>query len=366
MLFSGDFAPVLKPEEINADHFESFQNILLGVDCHITNLECPLTSNEKRIDKIGPSLKAPNGAIKLLKQARVDVACLANNHSFDYGETGLRETIDICEQNGIDTVGIVNRTGNKKLWLIKEIDGKKIGFINCCEHEFSVREEGKLGANGYDPIRCFYEISALRPQVDWLFVIYHGGNEYYPLPRPGLKTAFHYLADLGADAVIGHHTHVISGYEIYKGKSLIYSLGNLFFPCKGESEEWYLGMLGLFTIDRTIQFELIPFEQCRSGLKVELLSEQTLDCHKKNIACLSKIIADDDSLRQMWGKCVHNKASSYLKQIPGISFIGKILHKLGFPLNRVLPYKSRLLTVNLLRCQSHFELLVSSFKELKK
>ena len=90
-----------------------------------------------------------------------------------------------------------------------------------------------MGASGYDPVNAYYEaIQALRPKVDWLIVLYHGGNEYYSLPRPGLKKDFHYLADLGADLVVGHHTHVISGYEIYNGKPLIYSLGNFFFPYK--------------------------------------------------------------------------------------------------------------------------------------
>lgn len=366
LIFSGDFAPLIDPSTISENHFTALEDILAKADCHVTNLECPLTLVEKSIEKIGPALKAHPEAIKLVKNARVDVACLANNHIFDFGATGLQETVNICEQNGMATLGIVNRPDAKTSWLIKEIKGKKIGFLNYCEHEFSVREEGEFGANGYDPIRCFYEVSVLRSQVDYLIVIYHGGNEYYPLPRPGLKKAFHYLIDLGADAVIGHHSHVISGYEIYKGKPLVYSLGNFFFPYENEPAAWHLGMLCLLTIAETILVELIPFGHCRSGLKLNLLAEQDNIKHKKNVAYLSKTILDDSSLQHMWKKFVRDKTKGCLKQIPGISLFGKVLLKLGFPLNKVLPDKKVLAALNLLRCQSHYELMVSSTKEASK
>ena len=82
----------------------------------------------------------------------------------------------------------------------------------------------------------------MRAQVEKVVVIYHGGNEYYPLPRPELKKTFHFLADIGADAVVGHHTHVFSGYEMYNGIPLVYSLGNFFFPLEGEPEESRYGV----------------------------------------------------------------------------------------------------------------------------
>jgi hypothetical protein len=367
LLFSGDFAPLIDPSKIIENHFSALKSILAETDCHITNLECPLTLVEKSINKTGPALKAQPDTIKLLNQARVNVACLANNHIFDYGETALQETIKICEENDIKTIGVVNRPDGKKAWLIKEIKGKKIGFLNYCEHEFSVREEGEFGANGYDPIRCFCDVSTLRSQVNYLIVIYHGGNEYYPLPRPGLKKAFHYLIDLGADAVIGHHPHVISGYEMYKGKPLIYSLGNFIFPYENEPEAWHLGMLCFLAINEKILVELVPFGQCRSELKVDLLAEQDKVKHKINIDNLSKIIMDDSSLRQMWNKFVHEKAKGYLKQIPGVSFFGKVLLKMGFPLIKVFPDFKLLSVINIMRCQSHYDVTIDAMeKQLKK
>ena len=100
-----------------------------------------------------------------------------------------------------------------------------------------------LGASGYDPVKAYYDINNLKALSDYVIVIYHGGNEYYPLPRPGLKNTFHYLADLGADVVIGHHRHVYSGYEIHNTTPLIYSLGNFWFPFENEPEESNFGVL---------------------------------------------------------------------------------------------------------------------------
>lgn len=363
LIFSGDFAPLIDSSTIRENQFEELNDTFVGADCHITNLECPLTFSEKKIEKTGPSLKAHPDAIRLLKHARVDVACLANNHIFDYGETGFQETITTCEQNSIATLGIVNRPDAKTSWLIKEIKGKKIGFLNYCEHEFSVREDGEFGANGYDPIRCFYEISTLRPQVDYLIVIYHGGNEYYPLPRPGLKKTFHYLADLGADAVIGHHTHVISGYEMYKGKPLVYCLGNFFFPYENEPEEWHIGMLCKLCIKENIKVEFIPFQQCKSGNSINLFPEKPGNSILNKVELLSAVIKDDAVLNKKWQDYVEVRANGCLKQIPGMCFWAKVLLKLGVPLSFVLPHSKTISIFNVLRCRSHFDVIIKSLKK---
>ena len=71
-------------------------------------------------------------------------------------------------------------------------------------------------------------------------------------PDPDLKRDFHFLADVGADAVIGHHTHVFSGIENYRGKPLIYSLGNFFFPMEGEPESWSRGVICRLTVDDAV------------------------------------------------------------------------------------------------------------------
>jgi len=363
ILCSGDFAPLLNSGSQNIDPFQDIQKLISNANAHITNLECPITTLNQPIAKTGLVLKAIPENITLLKEAGVSIACMANNHIFDNGETGITDTMKICNEHGINTLGIVNRTDNKPHWLITEIKGKKIGFLNYCEHEFSVREPGLIGACGYNSIDAFYDISKLKSSVDVLVVIYHGGNEYYALPNPELKKTFHYLADLGADAVIGHHTHVYSGYEIYNDKPLVYSLGNFFFPLENEPESWHLGLLCMLNISDKIQIDLYPILQCEEKMKVSLVHGEKLAQLKENIDQLSRKIGNDDLLWKSWSEYSEKMRLGYLKQFPCLTLPIRILLKLGLPLSYIMPKKRLRLFTNLLNCQAHLEILKKALKE---
>ncbi len=362
VLLTGDFAPLIDPKEVSDRHFNDIQQIISNCDLHITNLECPLTKSETKIQKTGPHIKASKDNVKLLKLANVDIACLANNHIFDFGEQGIRETINVCKETGIDCIGIVNREDGQKQWIIKEIEGRRIGFINYCEHEFSVRDNGLLGACGYDPINAFYDIQFLKTKVDYLIVIYHGGNEYYPLPNPQLKRDFHYIADLGADAVIGHHTHVISGFEIYKAKPLVYSLGNFFFPYPNEPEEWHMGLICELIIHDNINIKLHPVIQCKNNLDVMLVNESMNNLITQKIENLSKILNNNEELEKAWQEYASDMKMGYLKNILGMGKVERLLLKLRYPENRLFNKIKIISLYNLLRCRAHFELLMSSLK----
>lgn len=359
IIFSGDFAPLLEPKELQEDHFSDIQELVLACDLHVTNLECPLTLSGKKIEKSGPHLKAHPDAVKLLKQAGVDIACLANNHIFDYDEQGLLDTINACGENEIECLGVVSRPDNKPQWLIKEVKGKKIGLLNYCEHEFSVRERGLLGASGYDPIDAFHDIKLLRPKVDWLIVIYHGGNEYYALPRPALKKDFRYLADVGADVVIGHHTHVFSGYEIYNEKLLVYGLGNFFFPFEGEPEPWNIGALMILKLKRHLEFELNFINQCNSDTKVRLILNEQKVISENVVSKLSDIISNDEELRNYWQDYVIQNGPGLERAFLYPSIYDKILYKAGFKV-----YSKRHIGVmlNIERCRSLADLFFDSLK----
>jgi len=362
LLFSGDFAPIIQSENIGDQHFTGITDIISSADLHITNLECPLTSSKKPIDKTGPSIKSDPVAVTLLQQAKVNIGCLANNHIFDYGEQGIKETIKVCESNNIDTLGIVAREDKRDHWLIKEVRGKKVGFLNYCEHEFSVRGKGLMGACGYDPIEAFYEVGHLKHMVDYLIVIYHGGNEYYPLPRPDLKKDFHYLADLGADAVIGHHTHVFSGYEIYNLKPLIYSLGNFFFPYDGEPESWHEGILCQLKIENTIEIEFMPVLQCKKGFEVIKMSKDKGDSLMNTIEILSNLIRNEEELQKKWDNYVSTIGDGLSNQILFTTRFDKALLKVPI-LKNYSNNKNRWKAIlNILRCRSLEQLLIDNLK----
>lgn len=362
LLFSGDFAPLADAADVPGADCSDIREIADECDLHVTNLECPLTSAEMPLKKTGPSVKAGLHAVELLNKAGVRLACLANNHIFDYGEKGLKDTIDICSLNGIDVVGITN-TDNKDLrTAIREINGIRIGFLNYCEHEFSVRDRGQPGACGFDHADAYYDIRALKMEVDRVIVIYHGGNEYYPLPRPDLKRDFHFLADIGADAVIGHHTHVVSGIENYGGKPLVYSLGNFFFPYEGEPESWNTGALCRLTIEDTLKAELIPVLQCRGNLRVERLTGNDADAVYAEIDGISAIIADDNELMMRWNHYTSTTGTGLANQILYPTKADKLMRRIPW-LRRYVSNPDRLRSfINVLRCKSLEQLLIGNLK----
>jgi hypothetical protein len=365
LLFSGDFAPLTDAGHSSGADLTALKELINSCDLHITNLECPITSSEKCILKTGPSIKANPGGAELLKMAGVGLACLANNHIFDFGEEGLSDTIELCRKNGIGIAGIVTGDGRETGGMIYEIKGTTIGFLNYCEHEFSVRDKGLTGACGYDPVDAFHDIMRMREEADRVIVIYHGGNEYYPLPRPDLKKDFHFLADVGADAVIGHHTHVYSGVEIYGGKPLVYSLGNLFFPLEGEPESWKEGVICRLTLDDGVTVELIPVIQCRNGLRVEMPSEAETKEILTQIDLLSGIIADDNELKNRWESYTVTTGFGLANQLLYPTKADKLMLKIPW-LRRYVndPVRLRSL-INVLRCRSLEQLLIGNLKSRK-
>ena len=369
LLFSGDFAPLVDQDKISDNHFNTLNSLTSNVDAHITNLECPLTNSDKIIEKTGPAIKARPENVKLLKQAKVSIACLANNHIFDFGEQGITETLNVCHKNGIDTIGIVNRPDGRSHWIIEEIKGKKFGFLNYCEHEFSVRDEKLLGACGYNDIDAFYDIGKLKPKVDYLIVLYHGGNEYYPLPNPDMKKYFHYLADLGADAVIGHHTHVFSGLEIYNDKPLVYSLGNFFFPYPNEPDEWHKAVICKLEINRGIKCTLIPISQCKDSYDTTLLNETEANQILGEIERLSEIIIDDNILVLKWDEFSKIRGENIKRVLLYSTKVERLLFKYNylydFAHNR-MNYKTRALLIkNIVRCHSLRKLFLDNMKDNK-
>lgn len=366
LLFSGDFAPPPEEVDISGADFSCIRELIGSSDLHITNLESPLTSTGETMIKTGPSVKASPRGVELLKKAGVGLACLANNHIFDFGESGLNETIEICERNGISVAGIVSGDGRDRRSVIHEINGVRFGFLNCCEHEFSVRERGMTGAYGFDHIDAFNDIRALKRVTERVIVIYHGGNEYYPLPRPDLKRDFHFLADVGADAVIGHHTHVFSGMEIYDGKPLVYSLGNFFFvPFEDEPESWHEGVLCRLKIDKSVSAELIPVIQCRKGLQVEFPADERIAEILSEIRLLSGVIADDAELQKRWDLYASTAGTGLANQILYPTRADKLMLRIPWLRHHVNNPERLRSHINVLRCRSLEQLLTGNLKSRK-
>ncbi len=232
----------------------------------IINLECALTNCGDPIPKIGPNLKGVPECVNALKAFGVTDAMLSNNHVFDFGVRGLRETVSALEGAGIRCGGIgENDTDSRKPYIID--DGKeKIGIINVCEHEYSCALPDRVGSNPFDPFLTMQDIRELKKQTDHVIVIYHGGKEQCRYPSPRLYRLCHEMVLCGAEVVLTQHSHCIGCYEQFEGGHILYGQGNFVFCSRGSLEGWHTGLLAEIDTEGGISLKLHPFRIYASGV----------------------------------------------------------------------------------------------------
>ena len=244
----------LVPTSVTEKHFEEGNTrALFGDICYlapqmdrfIVNLECALTNHDGAIKKFGPNIKCTPECVNGIKKLGVTDVCLSNNHVFDFGVKGLRDTMKALDDAGIPYTGVgENDTDSRRAYFIEQ-DGKRIGIVNVCEHEYTYALPNRIGANPFDPFLTMQDVRAARAECDYLIVIYHGGKEYCRYPSPRLYNLCHELVHNGADAVICQHSHAIGCYEEYNGAHIVYGQGNFNFVFAGYDcpECWYTGLL---------------------------------------------------------------------------------------------------------------------------
>ena len=374
ILFTGDFCPHQRIEELalKGDYtqaFHDFKNEFKGNDLNVVDLECPLTMETQGIEKTGPYQKAHPVTINLLKEINVGMVAMANNHILDYGKKGLMDTIDLCDENNITTVGVGKNSQDASKPVIKEIKGRKIGFLNFTESEWSIAENNKVGANPIDLIDTFNTIQELKKRIDQVIIIAHGGIEFYHLPSPRIKKIYRYFIDAGASAVISHHTHCFTGYEVYNNAPIFYGLGNFLYDWPDrKNDNWNFGYAIRLLIDEQIKFDIIPFKQNNGDeIGVYYLNDKEKQEFEIRIKKLSSIIADDKELEGEFQKMVEKKSDIYRLYFE--PYRGKIMS--GLRIRKLLPdlfsRRKKLLQLDIIRCESHRDVLVEVMKkEIKK
>ena len=243
VLVAGDLAPVERLEEkILLRKFseifpDNLRRIIKSADYSFVNFECPIIEDGYQpIPKCGPNLSCIPESAEAIRYAGFTSVTMANNHILDFGANGLYKTVECCKNNDLHIVGVGKNLEDANKVLYLEKDGKRLAVINCCEHEFSIATDTAAGANPLNPIRQFYAIQEAKGKADYVLVIVHGGHEHYQLPSPRMQETYRFFIDAGADAVINHHQHCYSGYEIYHHKPIFYGIGNFCFDENGQRE----------------------------------------------------------------------------------------------------------------------------------
>lgn len=198
-------------------------------DLAMVNLENPLTRSTLARPNKQFNFKADPEAVKVLTEGGIDLVNLANNHIMDYEEPGLVETLKTLDEAGIHAIGAGQNIVEARRPKILEVKGQRIAYFGYYDADFHAAEENKAGSNPTDNQRIAADIRAVRDQVDWVIVNYHWGVELSDYPGDWQIDLGRYTIDQGADVVVGHHPHVLQGAEIYKGRPIVYSLGNFIF-----------------------------------------------------------------------------------------------------------------------------------------
>lgn len=200
-------------ENYGVDYFlQNVRSIFSADDLTIANFEGTLTDSDEREDKTF-AFKAPASYASILSGSSVEAVNTANNHSHDYGDQSFDDTLA-----ALDDAGIVH-FGYDETAVI-DIKGIKVGMVGIYELYDHLGREQQLKDN-------IAKVKADGAQL--IVVIFHWGNETETVPDSNQTTLGRMAIDLGADLVCGHHPHVLQGIETYKGKNIVYSLGNFCF-----------------------------------------------------------------------------------------------------------------------------------------
>jgi len=203
--------------------------VLRRADLRIVNCECALTSASAAVWKSGAVFKGEPAHVAGLEAVPFDVACLANNHVLDYGVAGLRETLRVLSRARIRTVGAGLTDAQALAPLSLRVNGQAVHIVNISEGEDLTATDGGPGVFGWNITLASAQARALKKLGGIVIVIAHCGLEYVPFPPPYVVAAFRTLVEAGADCVIGHHPHVPQGVEWWRGRPILYSLGNFVF-----------------------------------------------------------------------------------------------------------------------------------------
>ena len=346
---------------------KDIEPIIQSADAALVNLETAVISTDiQPIKKAGPALKTDLRILDVISEIGFTGVTLANNHFADYGQQGVEESLRLLDENNIWHVGAGKNAEEAAEIGYLQVNDKKMAVINACEHEFTVATDTKAGCNALDSMRIALQITKAKKDADYLIVIIHGGHEHYNLPAPRMQEMYRTFVDFGADAVVNHHQHCYSGYEIYQGKPIIYGLGNFFFDWQGENADWNEGYMVKLEFGKEIGLQLIPYIQNAKEIGVRLLKEEEKKMFDKRIEDLNAIISDTKQLQEHlseWAKSkrdeymqfIYPKKGKRIRQMERLHLIADNNKESWIP--EYITEERSLLLKSLFQCESHQEIM---------
>lgn len=252
---------IKKERDINYP-FLKIQDYLKNADLVFGNLETPITQGVE-IPDFEMIFRSNPGTEQALKQAGFSVLSLANNHTPNFGEKGLKDTFNYLNNAGIKYVGAGRneQEANQPIYIEKK--GVKFAFLAYNDTDvvpaFYEASNNRAGTAFMRIDKMTEAVKEAKQKSDFVIVSMHSGTEYADKPNDSQVNFAHAAIDAGADLVIGHHPHVVQTLEKFKGKFIFYSLGNFVFdqPQKQETKEG-LAIKVYFTKDEINKISFLP------------------------------------------------------------------------------------------------------------
>lgn len=243
--------------------FENITNLLRDLDVNVVNFDCAITDSDATNPfAAGSWMKTGFDSAEAMRKAGIHVACLANNHIWDYRVEGIRDTLAAFREAGIVTVGVGTDLQTALQPVVVEKPDVKVGIIACTN---------LVGNTAYSdefvvaPLRrklIKRAIGQHRSSVDHTLITVHWGSEFVNYPAADQVRLAREFIDQGATAVIGHHPHVVQGVEAYKGGMIAYSLGDLIIDQsnkpEGPGSNYSMGLSLVLDKNRVVEWEVVP------------------------------------------------------------------------------------------------------------
>jgi poly-gamma-glutamate synthesis protein (capsule biosynthesis protein) len=294
-----------------------------------------------------------------LKMLGVDAWGLANNHIRDFGDEGVRQTIGNLRAAGLATFGAGENRLEAGRPLIWEAGGLRIGLWAIAEKELNLAHATRPGAARFLPDQNIAEIRRLKEDCDFLVVYVHAGHEFTTVPSPRIRSAYRAFVEAGADAVIGHHPHVVQGVEKHRDGLIAYSLGNLVFdsPYVSAYKTTDVGFLLKLEIGkrRIHRAEVIPY-RLGQDFVVAPLGPGEFQEFRERLAGLSQIILEDENYLAEWESNVRFRWETEYRRI-----LTDFSKNFADKTNPDFPRRAR----NLFTCPTHVEMLEKIFYMLE-
>ncbi len=337
---------------------DELQKQLDDADFNVVNFEGPVhISSSDPMKKSGPNISQDIKSIDFLKSNNFNIFSLANNHTMDYGEKALEATMSSLSDETIVGAGTWDEAYQVR---VVEMKGQKIGFLAITQYEFGILDDitfckNRKGAAWMGHPDIDKLIVSSKQYCDYLIVLPHAGLEYFTLPLPEIRTLYRHFIDMGADAVIAGHPHVPQPWEIYRKKTIVYSLGNFCFDEECDKPLWRDGLVS------TLQFKEDQVVMNLSVVHFDAERRIVDTCHDaavyKFLEADKKIFDDEKAYMDAVDAHCLSMQPYYemLLEMGGYSHLS-FKHCLGYLKRWILrkqPQPSTSHFINCVRCESH-------------